>query len=748
MELQYVGKSVERTDVTRKVTGALRFADDMVMPGMLYAKLCRSEYAHARIGNIDVKKAKSLPGVVDVITGYDLPKPGPMFGPVSQDQPLLATGKVKFHGEPLAVVLSDEEEVAEAAVKLILAEYSALPHITTIEAALKDDAPLIHDELPGPSCSSNIHSAYEYKWGDVETAKKDCTHHFINTYEFPMIHHSTIEPFCVLAYPEDGGVVIKSPIQHPFVLRRVVAVALGLSLSKVRVVPTDIGGGFGGKGYSKYEPLVAYLALRTGRPVKLALTMNDGFFTSRRLSCRAQISTGFDASGCLVYQDVVADYLIGAYADAAPRVVAKAGYLGLCGPYRIPNARITAKAIYSNTVPATAMRGFGMPQMVWAIESQMNEASQFLGLDTLAIRLKNLPDKGEALVPGDTPVDGDWKQGVQRAADLLGWNTPKAKNTGRGIAIGIKNPIPCAVSNALVKLHADDSVTVSIGTTEMGQGARTVMAQIAAEQLGVAISNVTVIMGDTGAVPFDLCTAASRSTVSMGNAVIYACQDVLSQLREMAHELKLFDRSETVEISGGLVKGCNQVISYPDLLKQYLGFSQGEVVGRGVFKGTKGTGTSLGGMTDFWEIIFQAAEVQIDTQTGKVTVTKFVNVSDLGKAINPLQAKAQEEGGSVMGMGHTLLEQMIYDDSGKLQNGSPLDYRIPTTLDVPSALISDFLENQDGPGPYGAKGLGESGAIAPAPAIADAVRDAVGVKIKDLPLTAEKVWKALQSLKK
>jgi len=743
MHLEYVGKNIQRTDAVSKVTGATRYANDLSVEGMLHGKLFRSEHAHARILNVDTELAKQCEGVVDVLCAKDFSPEMPRFGPVTEDQPLLADGEVKFHGEPVAVVLANTAEAAQNALASIRAEYEALPHICTVEAALAEDAPQLHAGQHGLTCNFNIHSSYNYEWGSIEAARNGCAHIITNTYTFPMVHHAMIEPFCVIAYPQHGGVVIESPVQHPFILRRVVASALKLKLSQVRVISTDIGGGFGAKGYSKYEPLAAYLALHTGKPVKLSFSMNEGFFAARRLSNRVNIASGFDAGGKLVFQEVAADYLIGAYADAAPRVVAKGAYLGGCGPYKVPNVRIKANAIYSNTVPATAARGFGMPQMVWAIESQLNEACRLVGIDALEIRLRNLPDKGEVFVPGDTPADGDWKQGLKKAAEMIGWGTEKAECVGRSIAIGIKNPIPAAVSNAIVKLHADDSVTVAVGTTEMGQGARTVFTQIAGEAFRLPVDRITVIMGDTAAVPFDLCTAGSRSTVSMGNAVQEACKDVLRQLREMAQELKLIKADEEVKISGGLVTGCGGVISYPELLQKYLGYNQGEVVGKGIFKGAKDISHVLGGLTDFWEVIFTAAEVKVEPETGKVTVSKLVNVSDLGKAINPIQAKAQEEGGSIMAMGHALMEQLIYDDNGLLKNGGSLDYRIPTAMDVPRSMQSAFIENQDGPGPYGAKGLGESGAISPAPAIADAVRDAVGVWIKDLPLTPEKIWRAL-----
>jgi CO/xanthine dehydrogenase Mo-binding subunit len=748
--VEFVGKSVLRADAYSKVTGSLEYAIDGKMPGMLFARLLRSSSVHARIIRIDAAEARQLPGVVSIFTADDLPKPMPTFGPVIADQPLLADGESKYHGEPVAVVLAEDDEAARAALGKIKVEYQDLPAVCTVEDAIRADAPLVHAGGKGHTgqvCATNIYGESEYKWGDVAKAESECRHVFENVYKFPMIHHLPLEPFSVISYPENDGVVIKSPVQHPFILRRVVGACLGLELSKVRVVPTDIGGGFGAKGYAKLEPLASYLALRMRRPVKITLSVDEGFFTARRLSASVRIKTGFDDQGKIMFQDVTADYLMGAYADAAPRIAAKAGFLG-CGPYRTPNLRTISRAIYSNTVPSTAARGFGMPQLVFAIESQMQVASRHLGIDPVEIRLRNLTAKGEELVPGDTPVDGNWSEGLLKAAEMIGWGNPKAADVGRGIGIGIKNPIPAAVSNAIVKLHPDNSVTVAVGTTEMGQGARTTFAQIAAEVLGVPFERIKVVMGDTAAVPFDLATAGSRSTVSTGNAVVAACNDLLNQLRDMAHELDLIDGSEEVKVSGGMVRGCRNTVSYPELMQKYLGPTQGEVIGRGSFKGKKAPGHPLGGLTDFWEIIFTAVEVKVNPATGKVRVTKMVNVSDIGKAVNPLQAKSQEEGGSVMGLGHALLEQMIYDSSGRLKNGSPLDYRIPTTMDVPSSMESFLVENQDGPGPFGAKGVGESGAIGVAAAIAAAVADATGIIFRELPITSEKVWNSLKAQNK
>jgi CO/xanthine dehydrogenase Mo-binding subunit len=745
-EVEYVGKSIRRADVVKKVTGALEYTIDSNMAGMLHGKLLRSTCARARIIRIDTSGARQMPGVVAVVTATELPQPVPLFGPVIADQPLLASGETRYHGEPVVIVLANDEDTAAEAVRQIRVEYEELPAVCTVADALKPGAPLLHPggkRQDGRICDSNVGGEFEFKWGDVDKAKQECARMIDEVYSFPMVHHHALEPLSCIAYPAGNGVAIKSPIQSPFILQRVVAACLGLDLSAVRVIASDIGGGFGGRGYPKLEPLAAYLAMRTGRPVKISTSLDDGFFTVRRLAANVRMQSGFDCEGRIVFQDVNADFLMGAYADASTRIAQKAGFLG-CGLYRTPNARIVARAIYSNTVVSTACRGFGMPQLVWAIESQMNAAGRLLKIDPLEIRLRNLPARGEVFVPGDTPADGDWREGLKQAASMVGWGNPKPSNVGRGIAIGVKNPIQASVSNAVAKLHSDGSVTVAVGTTEMGQGARTTFAQIAAEILKVPAEQIKVLMGDTAVAPFDLATAGSRSTVTMGNAVVAACEDLLTQLGAIARELGVIDGEEAVEFANATIRGRQGPISYGELLKQYLGPFQGEIVGRGMFRGKKDPRHPLGGLSDFWEVIFTSAEVEVNRSTGKVAVKKLVSVSEVGLAINPLQAEAQEEGSLIMGLGHTLMEEMVYDESGKLLNAGPLDYRIPTTMDIP-VIETHLMENRDGPGPFGAKGIGEGPVIAVAPAIADAVYDAVGVVIKDLPLTPERVWRALNA---
>nr|MBA2299349.1 molybdopterin-dependent oxidoreductase [Chloroflexota bacterium] len=528
---------------------------------------------------------------------------------------------------------------------------------------------------------------------------------------------------------------------HPNWLQRVIAGVLNLPLAKVRVFAPDPGGGFGGKQHAKYEPLVALMALRAGRPVRLVLTLEETFQAVRRGASEVHVRAGFRSDGALVFRDIDADYLIGAYADIADRTVGKGSYSSN-GPYRVPAVRIHARSILSHTTPSTAFRGFGNPQQIWAVESNMDEAAQVLGIDPLKLRLQNLARPGEDFIPGDTPADGDWARTVERAAELIGWGSPPAPGRGRGIAVGLKSGPTTGLSYSTVRLLADGSVIVHAGTSDMGQGARTIFAQIAAEELGAPVDWVTVIMGDTAVVPYDQQTSASRSSVLMGNSILFACREVQAKLRAMAARLESVDEA-AITVDRGEVRVGERVLPIRDVLIRGLGRLGGEVIGIGEMRKEAEPDHPLGGTAAFFEFNCTAVEVEVDRATGDIVVARHVTVSDVGKALNALQVRGQDEGAAIMGLGHTLMEQYIYDDDGRIRNLGAIDYKIPTSLDLPLLMESDIVENEDGPGPYGSKGMSEGALLCVAPAVAAAVRDATGVVIRDLPLTPERVWRAL-----
>ncbi len=421
---------------------------------------------------------------------------------------------------------------------------------------------------------------------------------------------------------------------------------------------------------------MAFLALRTGRAVRLVLTLEETFQQVRRASARTHVRTGFDASGRIVFQDIHADFLIGAYADVGGRVVSKASYAA-CGPYRTPNARVAARALLSHTTPSTAFRGFGTPQASWAVESQLNAAAAALGLDRLEIRRRNVAKKGEAFIPGDTPADGDWERVLLAAGDAIGWTDPLPANRGRGVSLGLKSSSTASSSFAIARLHYDGSASILSGTSDMGQGARTVLKQIAAEELGIAPERIAIVMGDTSVVPFDSSTSASRSTVFMGNAVTKACRDVKEKLKHMAVRTFGVDESD-VRVGDGLVRMTGREIDYEQLLHASFGPPRGEVIGVGHEANAYDAAHPLGGRPAFWEMMCAAAEVEVDPEVGMVQIVKLVLVSDIGKALNPQQVEAQDEGAAVMGLGHTFMEQLLLDDRGRIRNLGALDYRIPT----------------------------------------------------------------------
>lgn len=740
-----VGDSPNRVGGVGRVTGRQEYLADLRLPGLLHARLVTLDCARARIRGIDASAALGLPGVHLVLTAADLPQPVPRFGPQYRDRPVLAVGETKYHGEPVALVVADSRELAERAAGLVRVDHEELPAVFTVAAALAPGAPLVQEpELrPGdPRADSNVLNVHEVGWGDLEAAAGQADVIVEHRYAFPMVTHFAIEPHAFMAAPDGDGVAVWSTIQHPNWLQKVIAGLLGMPLSRVRVHAPDPGGAFGGKQHAKLEPAVVFAALRLGRPVRLVLTLEETFQAVRRAACETRVRTGLRRDGRIAFQDIEADYLIGAYADIADRVVGKGSYPG-AGPYNVPAVRILARSVLSHTVPSTAFRGFGNPQINWAVESNLDEAARALGIDRLEVRLRNLARRGDAFIPFDTPADGDWEQAVRLAAEGIGWGTPLPAGRGRGIAVGIKSGPTTGLSYSIVRLLADGSVVVYAGTSDMGQGARTVLAQVAAHELGAPLDWVTVVMGDTAIVPYDQQTSASRSTVLMGNSVLSACRRIQEQLRAMAARLHGIDESQ-VTVDAGVVRLPDGERSVAEVLEAGLGRLGGELTGLGEVRKEADPGHPLSGAPAFFEFNCTAVEAEVDRETGDITLVRHVTVSDVGRSLNPLQVRMQDEGAAIMGLGHTLMEHYIFDGQGRIRNLGAIDYRIPTSMDLPLELRSETVENADGPGPYGSKGMSEGALLCVAPAVAAAVREAAGVAIRELPLTPERVWLAIQ----
>jgi CO/xanthine dehydrogenase Mo-binding subunit len=753
-----VGRPEPRLDGVEKVTGKALYTVDVKLPGMAYGKILRSPYAHARLVHVDATRAEALPGVFAVITGNDQRRLG-MFGAAYKDQTVVAVDKVRYAGDPVAAVAAVDEATAEEALTLIQVEYEELPAVSNIDEALAPGAPLVHDvsasggelmgqryEVPREFAGTNLCYRFSYSKGDVEAGFAKADHVFEHTFTFPRVQHFSMEPHATVALMEGDQMTLWAGTQEPFTLREHLAEIFRMPLNKIRIIVPYVGGGYGGKLAVKTEPLAAALSWKAKRPVRLAHTIEESFRTVTRHPARVKIKTGVSRKGQLIARQCLIHMETGAYADAGPRVTQKAGYRCF-GPYRLPHMRTDAYTVYTNTVPAGAYRGFGTLQVTWAYESQMDIIAQELGLDPLEFRLKNLLEKGDLYTPGDTPVDCDLKAGLLRAAQEIGWGGKKKPNRGQGLAVCMKDGGGTyKVSSAAVKMNADGSVVLLTGTVEIGQGARTALSQVVAEELGVPFDAVTVAEIDTDVTPYDVNTNASSSTVVMGLSVQRASQDLKRQL--LRHGAKILKTTpEQLTLSGGKIHAGNgQSLSFAELMQKVFLSRAGEMIGRGAYQDIKTSKAALGSPTTFWEISWGAAEAEVDGATGEITLLKYVSLADVGKAIHPVLCEGQDEGGVMNAIGHSLLEEMVYKD-GQLLNPNLIDYRVPTFGQLPEEFKTILVEEQNGPGPFGAKGTGEGGLLPVAAAIANAVCRATGLRLYDLPLTPEKVWRGLQSEK-
>jgi CO/xanthine dehydrogenase Mo-binding subunit len=766
--LRIVGTSVRRVDGRDKVTGRALYAGDLRIPGMLHGKVLRSPVAHARLVRVDARPAEALSGVVAVLTRDDLKDLDPFYGPILQDRPIVAMDKVRFAGEPVALVAAVDEAAADAALAAIQVEYAELPAATDIASALAPGAAPIHESLPSPVRAQDFSAAnpdparnichhQRVEQGDVAAGLAEAHRVFEDFFTFPMIYHYAMEPHTVVAQVDGEGITVWASAQHPFVVRAELARMFRVPQSRVRFIVPYLGGGFGSKSYTKIEPLAVALARKARRPVRLALPVEGAMHTVRRHGARVRIVTGVSRDGRIVARECEVFLDTGAYADNGPDV-AKRAAARVLGPYRSPHIRSDAYAVYTNTVSAGSMRAIGGPQALWACESQMDIIADAMGWDPVEFRRKNLLRRGERLAPRLKPMDADLAMGLGALADAIGWTAGhESRVTGHGSGLATRDPGPatastpravglaCSIMNAgayplssaIVRLHADGSASALVGSTEMGQGTRTVMCQLIAEELALSLDQVRVGGADTSVTPFDRSTGASRSTTVMGAAVQEAARDVRGQLLALA--TKLLDApAGGARLAEGTVECGGRRVPYGDLLARHFGMPGGELIGRGTVRPPDG------GFEEpwFWEVGMGAAEAAVDRETGEVRVTRFVSVADVGRAVNPAQAHAQEEGTVVMGLGHTLFESLVYAD-GQIQNPNLIDYRVPRMDDVPAELESILIENADGPGPFGARGIGEAAILAVAPAVAGAVARATGVRIRDLPLTPERVWRAL-----
>jgi len=730
--LRFIGRSVPRVDGIEKVTGRAKFTGDLVVPGLLQGKILRSPYPHARIRRIDASQAEALPGVVALLTAGDISDTDPIYN----GRPVIAIQKVRYVGEPVAAVAAEELETAEEALSLIRVEYDELPAAVGLDAALSNGAPLIHEDL-----STNICSHEHVEKGNVELGFSESDEIFEDTFTFPMVYHYALEPHSVIADFNDEGVTVWSSAQHPFQVRGDIARVFGLHPTKVRMVIPFLGGGFGSKSYTKFEPLVVALARKARRPVRICNSVTESMLTVRRHAARVRLKTGVQRDGILVAREAEIYLDTGGYADNGPQVAIRAATRVL-GPYRIPHIRSDAFAVYTNSGSAGSFRAIGAPQTIFASESQMDIIASKLGIDSAELRLKNFLRKGEELRPKLRGMDANLATSLNKLVSVSQWKRRSKKGAVIGLACGATNAGATPISVAMVRLQHDGSLAVFAGSTEMGQGVRTVLSQIIADELSLSLEAIHIGGADTRVTPYDSSTGSSRSTTLMGTAVQRAGRDLKNQLLKIGAEAFRVKPSQVQLVDGALI--CGEMrLSFREAMARRFGGSGGELIGHGDV-GPEITGT----LPVFWEIGMGSAELHVDEETGEITVERYVSVADVGKAIHPAGCIGQEEGAAMMGIGHTMFEQMVYEEGGELVNSNLVDYRVPTFADVPKEFETVLVENRDGPGPYGARGMGEGGLVSVAPAISNALARGTGVRIRDLPLTPERVWRALRERRK
>ncbi len=745
-----VGRSVPRLEGRQKVTGRAEYVHNLSLPGMLHIKVFRSTIAHGRIVSIDTSEAAAVEGVHQVVTGEDIKKiiPAPYYGPAFHDQPVLALDKVRHVGEPVAVVLASDPHVAENAVRLITAEYEELPAVYDEIEAMTSEAK-VHEVLKPAGTfadlkhlvgkrDTNIALDYHLRRGDFEQACRDADHVLEHEFKTQQVMHTPLEPMVSAADPRDDMLTIYTASQSPSFVRMEISRLLGWPENRVRVKVPYLGGGFGAKLYIKLEALVAALALLVQKPVKLSLSMEEQFYTITKHATTFRIKSAVTKDGRVTGRSCDVYWNGGAYADIGPRVTQKSGFTAP-GPYDIENVAIDSYALYTNRPPAGALRGFGIPQLVWAYESHTDLIARELGIDPLEFRRKNILREGRPQATGTKMRDAAIDLVLEKIAQRMNWDAAFNRGKGhlrrgRGIAVGFKASISPTTSVAIVKVDADGSVSLTMGTVDMGQGSDTAMAQIVAETMNIRTEDIRVVHPDTDFTPYDMATLGSRSTFHMGHAVKLAAEHARDQLIELAR-------------SQGVMPGSNQ--PWRELFVKKYGMQAGNVFGVGSFKpdyASPDLATGLSeNVTPFWMIGGAGVEVEVDTETGHVQLLKLYNAADLGRALNPKVVETQLSGAALMQLGFTMFENMELD-AGQVTNASFADYKIPGIHDVPWIMANDIVESDQTNGPYGSKGVGESTTFGVSPAIANAIHDAVGVRLTELPLTPEAVLRGIQAL--
>jgi 4-hydroxybenzoyl-CoA reductase alpha subunit len=749
-EFSYVGKRVPKLDAAEKVSGRTMYGHDMKLPRMLYGKILRSEYAHARILNIDTSRAERLPGVRAVITAEDIPEIKIGW---ARDNPVLKSGKVRSFSDEIAAVAAFDEDTAQEALGLIKVEYEELPTVFDPEEAMKPGAPIIHEEAPN-NIQEKMRQSYFH--GNVELGFAESDVVIEDRFKLPFVTHCCMGTcFCLASFSPSGDLTVWSSTQMPFLFQRDLSMALGMPATKVRVIKATIGGGFGSKlDMYPFEPICVLLAQKTGCPVKITFTREEEFSASpTRQPVIADVKSGAKKDGTLVARQVRMILDNGAYSSwgsTTPLVMMQT----ISSLYRVPNVSYDVVVAYTNNPYSGAMRGYGNPQATFVVESHMDMLAHQLGMDPMELRLKNANRSGDVTGQGVKITTCGLSECIERAAESVDWKEQRAKAGNRGVGMasmihvgGGARIYPSDGCGSTVKVDDFGKVTLVTGATDMGQGADTMLAQIVAEELGVPVENVTVISTDTDITPWDVGAHASRTTFVAGNSARLAAADAKRQILEAAAQ-NLGEKVENLDMKDGKVflRGePEEWIPFAKMVRSKHFRPDGDVI---LAKGWYEPPTERqdkefrGNISATYGFATQAVEVEVDTETGEVAVLKIAAAHDVGRAINPMAVEGQIHGGVSMGLGYGLYEELVVE-RGEVLNPNFADYALPTALDMPP-IETILIETDDPAGPFGAKGMSEPACIPTAPAIANAIYDAVGVRIRDLPITSEKVLKALK----
>lgn len=751
-----VGKNHDKVDVVDKVTGAAVYTSDLYLPGMLNGRLVRSPHTRAVIKSIDVSKAEMLPGVVKVITHKDVPKVRfssagypreTILGVVAvdprymEDRYLLET-ELRYEGEIVAVILAEDEVTARAAESLIEVEYDVLPHVADIHHALTEEAPLIH----GGSGKNVIEADISY--GDTDEAFKKAVRIFEDSYVLQGQQHTCMEASCSVAKVDPSGkVTLWSTTQVPYHIRRNIHEVLGIPMHKLRVIKPALGGGFGERQMVQNEILCVFAALLTKRPVRIELTREENIaYTTLRHPAEIKLKTGLDKDNKIVAYQMDVLSCAGAYSGHSTYVTK-----AMCtkNPYRIPNIKFHADIIFTNKPDSGAFRGYGNPQMCFARECHFDRIAEELGMDPGEFRKANLVVVGE---PNPVALKSDWilescglKECIDLGKEAIEWGVNRksdgCKRYGKGMAAALHVTGTSAApdfSSAHVKVNEDGTVTLMIGSPDLGQGSDTVHSQICAEAIGVKLEDVFVISADTDMTTLDMGSYASRQTYVAGNAVMRAGLKAKEQLIRYASELTGQQKGNLDTADGWVVRRENgrKVAKISDVA-YFATYNSKDPM----YINEAASYSALNCPPAF---AAHFAEVEVDVETGEIKILNFVAVHDVGTAINPQLVEAQVEGCVGQGIGYTLSEEMLYDESAKLLNKSFTDYKVPRATDV-GPIKTIIVEAYEPSGPFGAKSIGEMGIAPVPPAIANAVYDAIGVRINSLPYTKEKILEALKA---